>query len=102
MTTAYKFKDHVVVEVECPEGMKYPLHDADGDTIYINSHYATKQEAYVKAIEDCDAGISLAASSIESHRNSIRKLQEAMSDYAIAKNRLAGEQRRYARELSDM
>ena len=65
MTIAYKIKDLKVIKVECPEGIDWPKLDSDGDTIFINSHFATKEEAYAAAIKNCDCGISLAASFIE-------------------------------------
>jgi hypothetical protein len=91
MTIAYKAKNLMVVEVECPDGMKYPEKDGDGDTIYINSHFAAEEEAYTAAIENCDIGIRVAASSIEALRKDIDKQKKSMTVYAIAKNRLLKE-----------
>lgn len=89
---AYKVKDLKVVEVECPNGMKYPELDSDGDKIFENSHFSTKEEAYAKAIEDCNTGISWAAREIKSLWRKIRERQDKMTEYAVAKNALLQKQ----------
>lgn len=88
----YKVKNLQVVQVEC-EALKWPARDTDGDTIYINTHFTTKDEAYNCAIKDCDAGINMEASSIEQIQKDILRRQEAMTEYAIAKNHLRQERR---------
>lgn len=87
---AYKVKGLQVVEVECEE-LRYPLYDSDGDKIYTNKHFATREEAYKRAIEECEAGINLAASDIEIYRTKIRECEARLADYAIAKRRLQRE-----------
>lgn len=87
---AYKVKDLQVVEVECEE-LRYPLYDSDGDKIYSNKHFATREDAYKRAIDECEAGINLTAGDIEIYRTKIRECETRLADYAIAKRRLQGE-----------
>jgi len=87
---AYKVKNLKVTEVEC-EKIEYPLEDSQGDTIFINTHFATKEEAYNKAICDCDAGIYLTAREIENLRQRTKKRETDLADYVIARNKLKDE-----------
>jgi len=81
---AYKVKNNKVVAVKC-EKMEYPLFDAEDERIYINTHFATREEAYKRAISVCDAEISLAARKIKQLRNDIKELETKLADSAIAR-----------------
>lgn len=84
---AYKVKDLTVIEVQC-KSLSYPKKDSDSDTIYINTHFETYEEAYNQAIAECEAGIHLVASDIEHHQFAIQRLKDELAVFAIAQNNL--------------
>lgn len=86
----YKVKNNSVKEVECEE-MEYPLKDSDGDTIYVNTHFETKQEAYESAIINCEAGVSLLTGNVKDARNKVRELEGFLADECIDLERLRKE-----------
>lgn len=88
----YKVKNNQVVEVECDE-MKYPLRDADGDTIFINTHFSTKEETYDKAIKECEAGVRIYTRDIIQTKSSLLIQQEKLTDECIALEKLREEYR---------
>lgn len=79
---AYKVKDGKVIEVKCEE-MKYPLKDNEGDTIYENTHFKTKDEAYKRAIRDCEASISLVTSRLIEVRDKESELEKKLANKCI-------------------
>lgn len=79
---AFKVVGNSVKQVECEE-MKYPLDDSDGDTIYENTHFATKKEAYEEVIKNCYAGVSTLTRRIKETREELRKLEVLLADECI-------------------
>lgn len=51
------------VEVECPVPA-WPHRDADGDTIYVNSHFTTEEECWEFLRTDILAGIQLSGDAV--------------------------------------
>jgi len=60
------------VLVVCPHG-GYPADDADGISIYNNTHFSTEAEAWDRLKAEADAGVSLAASDISEARSRLDK-----------------------------
>ncbi len=89
----YKVKKLKVIEVEC-ESFLYLKKDNNGDVIYENTHFASEEEAYNKAITECDAGMSLIARDIESLTKELERLKNELTKYAVAKNNLTKKPRR--------
>ena len=54
-------EDGIPKRILCPNGAKYPEHDAEGETIYENSHYSTEREAWASSFKNRHIGISWAA-----------------------------------------
>lgn len=79
---AYKIKHNLVIEVECEE-LKYPLNDNEGDTIYENTHFKTKKEAYKAAIANCKAGLSMLQRQIKDTREKVGELEVKLADEFI-------------------
>lgn len=90
MITAYKVKNNQVTEVTC-EKMSYPHYDSDDDKIYINTHFATKEEAYQKAIEEREAGISHLTRAIKHFRSQVAEHEKRLADECIDLDRLREE-----------
>jgi hypothetical protein len=53
-----------VLRVECPDGTKNAVQDADGCTIYVNTHFKTEAEAWRRLMDEVEAGVSLAGSRV--------------------------------------
>lgn len=53
----------VPVEVECPDGL-YPHHDADGEKIFENTHFATRDECLERLRCDAAIGVKLAGDEV--------------------------------------
>jgi len=75
------------------ERLEYPLKDSEGDTIYQNTHFTTKEEAYNKAISLCDSAIECLARDLKHYQKRIEKLKSLIAKYAIAKNSLMDKKR---------
>lgn len=86
----YKLVGNSVKPVEC-EIMEYPKLDSEGDTIYKNSHFKTKQEAYNNVIKNCQAGVSILTRQIIAARENLRKLESLLADECIDLERLKRE-----------
>jgi len=87
----YKVKGGRVKCVEC-EKMEYPLYDSDGDCIYINTHFATEEEAHRNAIERNELKVKRSVNKIRQVEDVLKKAkdelveackvqQDALSDY---------------------
>ena len=72
-----------VVLVECPRG-RYPSKDADGHTVYDNTHFSTAAEAWDKVIAETSAGCSLAARDVERARAGLRRAEAGAADALVA------------------
>ena len=64
--------------VEC-EVFGYPNKDANGDTMFANSHYATKEEAWEHIINNLQAGMKMRA---RDRRDSQERLQRITTELA--------------------
>lgn len=96
----YKIKKFEVVETECKNFM-FLAEDNDGDTIYENTHFMTKEEAYNQAIAECNAGMSLATNDIISCKKGLERLKNELAEYAIAKQRLEKERMKLVWKLKE-
>jgi hypothetical protein len=87
---AYKIKHNLVIEVECEE-LKYPLKDSEEDTIYENTHFDTKKDAYKANIANCKAGISILTRQIKDARDKVREFEVKLADECLDLERLIHE-----------
>ena len=72
-----------VVRVECPDGTKYPADDADGETIYDNTHFPTESEAWRRLMSEAQAGVSLAGSRVKDARSRLLDANQYAADQAV-------------------
>ena len=68
--------------VDCPNG-GYPATDAEGNKIWENSHFATKEDAWNHLETSAAAGVENTGSTIESARHNMRKLELRAADRAV-------------------
>ena len=66
------------IRVHCPNG-RYPAKDADGQVVYINSHFDTEAAAWKSLLDNSQAGVSLAGSQVKRAK---QQLLEANQDAA--------------------
>lgn len=69
------------IPVEC-ETPGFPNRDADGDTMYVNTHYATEEEAWGSLVEDRKAGLSLSTRSMRELQRRLKAETEAVAEAA--------------------
>lgn len=67
------------VPVECPIPT-WPNTDADGDTIYINTHFASIDEAWEKLQAEVDAGVSLGCCRVNELRRQLADAEKSLVD----------------------
>ena len=86
-----------VVRVECPDGPKNAVEDADGCTIYVNTHFPTEAEAWERLMREVEAGVSLAGSRVLEVRSRLRDANQYAADqtaeYVTARDRYRDWQR---------
>jgi len=83
-----------VEEVDCPNG-RFPARDANGEIVYDNSHFDTRDQALAYAEREAAAWITLAAHEVKQAREALRC---AEGKAAVAVLRSAAVQR-LAREI---
>jgi hypothetical protein len=66
-----------------PEATNYPDKDSEGDTIYANTHFINKAEAWEWLHDDAAAHISLVASRIEQARSALRTAEQDAADAVV-------------------
>jgi hypothetical protein len=64
--------------VECPDGIEWPEKDADGETIYDNTHFADHARAVAKLHSNAKASISLDRDAIARAEKEIRRLKDVI------------------------
>lgn len=69
--------------VKAVEGEPWPGTDADGDTCFVNSHFATEGEAWDAMVRDVSAGVSIAARIVEQVREELRQAETKAATAAI-------------------
>lgn len=74
---------NTVKAVEC-EKPSYPHTDADGDTIYENSHFKTEAEAWKVLEENAAAWVRSTAQDLERTRKHEAQLTRDLADRALA------------------
>ena len=70
-----------VLRVECPEDPWGEL-DADGCTIYVNTHFTTEAEAWRRLMDEVEAGVSLAGSRVLEVRSRLQDANQYAADQA--------------------
>ena len=70
------------VRVACPHG-RYPAKDADGETVYANTHFANEKAAWEHIHDDVMAEISLAGCGVETARAELLQANQRAADVAI-------------------
>jgi len=76
------YEEPYVVEVEC-EVPEYPNTDADGDTIFDNTHFKTQGEALEEQKDQAIAGISLDTSAIKRAEENLFNAKERLCQSAV-------------------
>jgi hypothetical protein len=72
-----------IVEVECQSNL-YRTQDADGRTVYENTHFLEEAAAVRRLMADCEAGVHLAADAMEQAREEVRRCEKHCADASIA------------------
>lgn len=67
------------VPVECPEPT-WPASDADGRTIYVNTHFASIDEAWERLQAEVDAGVSLGCCRVNDLRRQLAEAEKHLVD----------------------
>ncbi|WP_376956440.1 hypothetical protein ABNQ39_00305 (plasmid) [Azospirillum sp. A26] len=70
----------VTVECEVPA---YPNADADGCTIYENTHFLSEAEAWERVLAEHDAGLSLEARRVKNLRAELEAAEKSTATAAI-------------------
>jgi hypothetical protein len=90
--------ENIPREVEC-EVFKYPHTDADGDTIFENTHWLTEAEAWDYALTDANARISLAARSVRDARQRLAQEEKEAADAALMLAAVLAGREEFARQV---
>jgi hypothetical protein len=69
------------VPVEC-DGLDYLMPDADGRTMYENTHFATEAEAWECLLDEVKAGESLAERDYRQAKDVLERCTRALADAA--------------------
>jgi hypothetical protein len=69
------------VWVHCPEG-RYPAKDADGQVVYINSHFDTEAAAWKNLLDNSEAGVRLAGSQVKRAKQQLLEANQDAADQA--------------------
>lgn len=69
------YKQWTVRSVECPNGIQWPNPDADGTTIYDNTHFHRRADAVHKLQANAKAGIATDRAAIERAEREIERLK---------------------------
>ena len=75
-------QEFVVVEVECPNG-RFPERDADGETVYDNTHFDTRAQAVRACHDSATAQCRYIALSIRSARDHLQRLEMDAADACV-------------------
>ena len=75
-------EDPGIIEVECPKG-RYPACDADGETIFDNTHFDTEAEAWERLAGDAAAGLSMTTGHVVDLRTRLAKAEREVVDAAV-------------------
>ena len=67
------------IEVACPDGL-HPNKDADGISIYENTHFKTEREAWQNIEDNVTAGVSLAGSEVKRAEEMMRLAEKNAAD----------------------
>lgn len=98
MPTVWKaMDDEPPRQVEC-EVFAHPHNDAEGDTIYVNTHFATEAEAWEASEAEAAAHVSLAASGVKHARSALAKAEKEAADAAVHFATIRDARRRRDRE----
>lgn len=78
--TVYSFDENKceIVESFC-EALGYPNVTLDGEMMYNNTHFASREDSVKKAIENAEAGVRLTLRCISEKESDILRLQEMLS-----------------------
>jgi len=70
------------VAVECPEP-SWPNKDADGETIFNNTHFVLEGETWEKLRSEHEATLRMAAGSLRSARARVDELTKELADVVL-------------------
>lgn len=89
----------IAVECEVPS---YPHCDADGKTIFVNTHFLSEAEAWDRVVSEHDAGLSMEARRVKNLRAELAEAEKQLADAAILATdaREAFRQWEYAAEIA--
>ena len=68
-----------LIEVECPNG-RWPAVDADGETVFDNSHFNTREEAFAHRLRDAECMILFNARNVADLRQRMRDAEKYAAD----------------------
>lgn len=71
-----------LIEVECPNG-RWPAVDADGETVFDNSHFNTREEAFAHRLHDAECVARFRAGQINELRQRLRDGEKRAADAVV-------------------
>ena len=71
------------VHVVCPHGL-YPSRDAEGHSIYENTHFFEKSEAWNKLLSESEAWVKLTGKDVLNAEKTLRKTKDIAAQAAKA------------------
>ena len=77
--TLYRADRYRVVKTT---GNRYPEKDADGETIFVNKHFTTEEEAWERVMAEASAGVSLSGRSVIDAEERLLGAQKAAASSA--------------------
>jgi hypothetical protein len=84
----------IEVEAEIPE---WPNKDADGNTIYENTHFLKAEDAWPVLLREHEAGVSLHCSQVNQLRHQLRKAESDLVEATLHNEAAIKKQRDWAR-----
>jgi hypothetical protein len=86
------------IQVEC-EVFSWPNQDADGETIYDNSHFTNEDDAWETIIANHKAGVSLACMEVNQLRSELTKAEAKVVKWSMLLNETEENHSKRKREL---
>ena len=89
MITLYKALPRYegIKAVTADEGAGYPDKDHDGDTIYINTHFAEPDAAWESCRANIEAHVTLSGRQTEEAKRQLRNLEKEAGEWMISLSR---------------
>jgi hypothetical protein len=77
-------KNGRVVETECGRGLAGHSRDSEGNTVCTNTHFESEADAVRKLMSECEAGLHLAADTMEQVRAAVDRAEMRCANAAVA------------------